>query len=79
LFELFKAGRHAEAQVLQQHLALASKAIVSAGGIAGIKYAMDVRGYHGGLPRLPLLPLAQAKKAEIAQLVGQFAPATARA
>ncbi len=79
LFELFKAGRHAEAQVLQQHLALASKAIVSAGGIAGIKYAMDVRGYYGGLPRLPLLPLAQAKKAEIAQLVGQFAPATARA
>lgn len=79
LYELFKAGRHAEAQVLQQHLALASKAIVSDGGIAGVKYAMDVRGYHGGLPRLPLLPLAESKKPQIAQWVKQFEPAVARA
>jgi 4-hydroxy-2-oxoglutarate aldolase len=79
LFELFKSGNHAQAQVLQQHLALASKAIVSAGGIAGVKYAMDVRGYHGGPPRLPLLPLSDAKKPQIAQLVGRFEPAAARA
>ena len=79
LFELFKNGRHAEAQTLQQHLALASKAIVSEGGIAGVKYAMDLRGYHGGLPRLPLPPLADVKKAHIAQVVSQFEPATARA
>ena len=79
LFELFKNGRHAEAQTLQQHLALTSKAIVSEGGIAGVKYAMDLRGYHGGQPRLPLLPLADAKKEHIAQVISQFAPATARA
>jgi 4-hydroxy-2-oxoglutarate aldolase len=79
LFELFKSGNHAQAQVLQQHLALASKAIVSAGGIAGVKYAMDVRGYHGGPPRLPLLPLSDAKKPQIAQLVGRFEPAAVRA
>jgi 4-hydroxy-2-oxoglutarate aldolase len=79
LFELFKSGNHAQAQVLQQHLALASKAIVSAGGIAGVKYAMDVRGYHGGPPRLPLLPLSDARKPQIAQLVGRFEPAAARA
>ena len=79
LFELFKAGQHAEAQSLQQHLALASKAIVSDGGIAGVKCAMDVRGYHGGLPRLPLLPLAESKKPQIAQFVKQFEPVAARA
>jgi 4-hydroxy-2-oxoglutarate aldolase len=79
LFELFQSGQHAAAQTLQQHLALASKAIVSEGGIAGVKYAMDLRGYHGGLPRLPLLPLADVKKAHIAQVVSQFEPATARA
>jgi len=79
LFDLFKNGRHAEAQTLQQHLALASKAIVSEGGIAGVKYAMDLRGYHGGQPRLPLLPPADAKKAYIAQVISQFEPATARA
>jgi 4-hydroxy-2-oxoglutarate aldolase len=79
LFELFKNGRHAEAQTLQQHLAFASKAIVSEGGIAGVKYAMDLRGYRGGQVRLPLLPLADAKKAHIAQVISQFEPATARA
>ena len=79
LFELFQNGRHAEAQTLQQHLAFASKAIVSEGGIAGVKYAMDLRGYRGGPPRLPLLPLADAKKAHIAQVISQFEPATARA
>jgi 4-hydroxy-2-oxoglutarate aldolase len=79
LFELFKNGRHAEAQTLQQHLAFASKAIVSEGGIAGVKYAMDLRGYRGGQPRLPLLPLADAKKARIAQVISQFEPATTRA
>ncbi len=79
LFELFQSGQHAAAQTRQQHLALASKAIVSEGGIAGLKYAMDLRGYQGGLPRLPLLPVADAKKAHIAQVVSQFEPATARA
>ena len=32
-------------------------------GVAGIKAALDLCGYHGGTPRLPLLPVsAQAKK-----------------
>jgi len=79
LFELFQNGQQAAAQTLQQNLALASKAIVSEGGIAGVKYAMDLRGYHGGLPRLPLLPLADARQARIAQVISQFEPATARA
>jgi 4-hydroxy-2-oxoglutarate aldolase len=79
LFELFQNGQHAAAQNLQQHLALASKVIVSEGGIAGVKLAMDLRAYHGGLPRLPLLPLADAKKAQIAQLLAQFEPVAARA
>ena len=79
LFELFKSSQHAAAQTLQQQLALASKAIVSEGSIAGVKHAMDLRGYHGGLPRLPLLPLADAKKAHIAQVISEFEPATARA
>jgi len=79
LFELFQTGQYAAAQNLQQHLALASKAIVSEGGIAGVKHAMDLRGYHGGIPRLPLLPLANANKTSIAQVISQFEPAAARA
>ena len=79
LFELCKSGQHTSAQTLQQHLALASKAIVSEGGIAGLKHAMDLRGLYGGLPRLPLLPVTDATKALIAQLVPQFEPAIAHA
>ncbi len=79
LFELFQNGQHAAARALQQHLAIASKVIVSEGGIAGVKHAMDLRGYHGGMPRLPLLPVANVNKASIAQVILQFEPATARA
>lgn len=79
LFELFKSGRHAEARELQQRLAGASKTVVSEGGIAGLKYAMDLRGYHGGLPRPPLLPPDSEKKQRIAQVMGQMEPAAARA
>jgi len=78
LFELFQQGRREEAKELQQRLACASKAIVSEGSIAGLKYAMDLRGYHGGLPRLPLLPLADEKKQAIAEIVSQMEPAAAR-
>jgi len=79
LFELFRNGQHAEAQELQQRLAFASKAIVSENSIAGLKYAMDLRGYRGGLPRLPLLPLAEEKKQRIVELVSQMEPAAVRA
>jgi 4-hydroxy-2-oxoglutarate aldolase len=31
-----------------------------------VKYALDLNGYYGGNARLPLLPLTQAEKDEIA-------------
>ena len=79
LFQLWKAGRHDEATLLQQRLAAATKVIVSEASIAGVKYAMDLRGFHGGLPRLPILPLAEAQKAKIAQVLSQFDAVAARA
>jgi len=79
LFNLWKRGQHAEAQSLQQQLAAATKTIVSEASIAGVKYAMDLRGFHGGLPRLPILPLAEEKKRQIAQVLAQLEPVAARA
>lgn len=79
LFDLWKRGRHAEAQALQPLLAAATKTIVSEASIAGVKFAMDLRGFHGGLPRLPILPLAEEHKRQIAQVLAQLEPATARA
>lgn len=78
LFQLFQHGHHDRAKALQHKLAQASKRIVSENGIAGVKYAMDLRGYHGGLPRLPLLPLGEVKKQQIAAMIAEMHPAAAR-
>jgi 4-hydroxy-2-oxoglutarate aldolase len=78
LFLLFQSGRHEQARALQLELAVASKRIVSEQGIAGVKYAMDLRGYHGGLPRLPLLPLTEEKKQSIGAVISQLHPVDAR-
>ena len=68
LYELVQQGKHEEAKKLQLLLASVSKRIVSENGIAGVKYAMDLLGYLGGVPRLPLLPLKEEKKQQIAAL-----------
>ena len=78
LHSLFQRGQHEQARQLQLLLAQAAKRIVSENGIAGVKYAMDLRGYNGGLPRLPLLPLSEEKKRLIADLLSQMHPAAAR-
>ena len=78
LFELFQQGRHEQARQLQLQLVRASKLVVSENGIAGLKFAMDLRGYKGGVPRPPLLPLKEEKKIAIAALVAELHPAAAR-
>ena len=78
VFELAQNGRHAEARQLQLAIVQASKCIVSDNGIAGVKFAMDLRGYRGGTPRLPLLPLTEEKKQSIAAAVSQLHPVAAR-
>jgi len=78
LFHLFESARHEQAKTLQLELAVASKRIVSENGIPGVKYAMELRGFCGGLPRLPLLPLTEQKKQAIAAVIGQIHPAAAR-
>ena len=78
LFQLFQQGRHEQARQLQLQLVRASKLVVSENGIAGLKFAMDLRGYKGGVPRPPLLPLKEEKKSAIAALVAELHPAAAR-
>src|SRR5215470_13481972 len=78
LYELFQQGRHADAKELQLQLTRASKSIASDAGIPGLKYAMDLRGYAGGAPRPPLLPLSAEKKKSVAAALGEIYPAAAR-
>jgi 4-hydroxy-2-oxoglutarate aldolase len=78
LYHLVQSGQHDRARTLQLLLAQASKRILSEGSIAGLKYAMDLRGYQGGLPRPPLLPLRAEKKYGIAEIISQLHPASVR-
>jgi 4-hydroxy-2-oxoglutarate aldolase len=77
VYEFVRAGQHELARELQLKLAHASKRIVSESGIAGVKFVMDLRGYQGGVPRLPLLPLKEDKKQEIASIISALHPAVA--
>lgn len=78
LYHLVQSGQYDRARTLQLLLAQASKRILSEGSIAGLKYAMDLRGYQGGLPRPPLLPLKAEKKYGIAEIISQLHPAPVR-
>jgi 4-hydroxy-2-oxoglutarate aldolase len=79
LYELTRRGQMETARELQKTLLRASKLIVSELGIAGVKFVMDQRGYYGGLPRLPLLPVADAAKKRVLELLAALEPAAARA
>ncbi|HEY2460489.1 MAG TPA: dihydrodipicolinate synthase family protein [Candidatus Acidoferrum sp.] len=79
LYESVQRGSMSESRKLQSTLAKASKLIVTENGIAGIKFVMDQRGYRGGLPRLPLQPLADASKQRLSAFLAALEPIAARA
>jgi len=79
LYELVRQGQQQKSRELQVGILRASKLIVSECGIAGVKYAMDQRGYRGGLPRLPLLPLKDEQKKRVNAILETFEPAAMRA
>lgn len=79
LYELVRQGQHEKARELQSLIVRASKLIVSECGIAGVKFVMDQRGYRGGLPRLPLLPLYDEQKTRLSEFLAVLEPAAMRA
>jgi 4-hydroxy-2-oxoglutarate aldolase len=79
LYNFARRGQLEQARELQQLLVKASKLIVSEAGIAGVKFVMDQRGYRGGIPRLPLLPLTDEVKKRLIALLAALEPAVARA
>ena len=66
-----------QARELQGKLAVASKKVVSECGIPGVKFVMDLRGYRGGMPRLPILPLSDQAKLGLSKIVSDLEPAVA--
>src|SRR5262245_25753656 len=56
LWTLVRDGRLAEARALQQRLTPVARSVGSIYGVAGLKAALDLVGYVGGMPRPPLRP-----------------------
>jgi 4-hydroxy-2-oxoglutarate aldolase len=79
LFNASRRGEMDKARALQQALLKASTAIISEAGIAGIKFAMDQRGYRGGIPRLPIPPAGDAVKQRIREMLSTLEPVAATA
>jgi 4-hydroxy-2-oxoglutarate aldolase len=79
LFELARAGHIEKARVLQTALLKVSKVVASEHAIAGVKFVMDQRGYRGGIPRLPLVPLSQAYQQRLLESLARLEPVAARA
>ena len=79
LFELARAGHIEKAGTVQTALLKMSKVVASEHAIAGVKFVMDQRGYRGGIPRLPLVPISQAYQQRILESLARLEPIAARA
>jgi 4-hydroxy-2-oxoglutarate aldolase len=49
----------------QGRIARAARLVTVKYGVPGLKYAMDLNGYYGGIPRLPLVPVGPEARKEI--------------
>ena len=49
----------------QKRILRAAQLVTVKYGVPGLKYAMDLNGYYGGHPRLPLVPITPEAKKEI--------------
>jgi 4-hydroxy-2-oxoglutarate aldolase len=65
LFDLFNAGEIEKGRQLHLRMLPVNLAITTRFGVSGLKAALDMVGYYGGPPRLPLLPLDDARRQEL--------------
>jgi 4-hydroxy-2-oxoglutarate aldolase len=65
IWEAHRQREEAAGMDWQNRIAHAAKLVTVKYGIPGLKYAMDLNGYYGGPPRLPLTPPSAAAKREI--------------
>jgi 4-hydroxy-2-oxoglutarate aldolase len=71
-FEVYTAWKENAREIArekQDRIGAPVKRIVGQLSVSGLKYAMDLNGYFGGNPRLPLLPLTAEQKQEVEGLI----------
>ncbi len=72
IYDAFCAGDMAKAKEAQLKVMDLNAAVTSRWGVPGLKAAMDMMGYIGGKPRLPMLPLPEKDRAELEKIIEKF-------
>ena len=72
IYAAWKEGNASLAREKQERIVGPVRKVLGEFSIPGIKYAMDLNGYYGGPPRLPLLPLLAEQKREVEQLMSDL-------
>ncbi|MBV8207561.1 MAG: dihydrodipicolinate synthase family protein [Acidobacteria bacterium] len=72
IYAAWKEGDSALAREKQERIVEPVRTVLGEFGIPGIKHAMDLNGYFGGPPRLPLLPLTAEQKRQVEQLMADI-------
>jgi 4-hydroxy-2-oxoglutarate aldolase len=65
IWEAFRTREQEAVEDWQNRIIPAGRLIATRYGIPGLKYAMDLNGYYGGPPRLPMIPTSAEGKAEL--------------
>jgi 4-hydroxy-2-oxoglutarate aldolase len=78
LYTAASSGNSDRARDLQHQLLEAATVIVGRLGVPGVKYALDCLGYYGGPARAPLMPLTEAQKREVDDLLAELVPIPSR-
>ncbi len=69
LYRAFKEGRLKEARQLNEELVGLNKEVSGKYGVAGVKAAMDMAGFIGGVPRKPIKPLTESQKVDLRRML----------
>lgn len=69
IYEAYKAGDMEKARKAQLKVMEINKAVTGKYGVPGLKAAMDMMGYVGGKPRLPMLPLAEKDRTDLEKVI----------
>ena len=71
IYNLMRGKNFEKALEIQNRMIPVNKAVTAKYGVAGLKAAMDMMGYFGGNPRMPLEPLSEAHLIELKMILKQ--------
>jgi len=69
--KLYEAGKKDEADKLSERLKSITERATGKHSVSGVKAAMNLLGYKGGLPRVPVLPLKPEELEEVRQVLSE--------